>query len=37
MLTNNLFYINYLRIGQLVKSPYIRSKELYQWLGGAAS
>lgn len=37
MQTNNSFCISHLRIGQLVKSPHIRSKELYQWSDGAAS
>jgi hypothetical protein len=37
MRTNNPFCISHLRIGQLVKSPYIRSISLYQWSEGAAS
>jgi hypothetical protein len=37
MRMNKPFHVNDLRISQLVKSPYIRSKELYQWSRGAAS
>lgn len=37
MRTNKPLHTNHLRIGQLVKSPYIRSIRLYQWSDGAAS
>lgn len=37
MKMNKPFNVNYLQISKLVKPPYIRSKELYQWSEGAAS